>query len=84
MKKHTIRRIHISLLCALAIAIIGSIVPASAETTASLSLSNDFLMVQVASGHTPLTASLPNVIWSSSDYMTAQYVPEFGGVTASI
>ena len=41
-------------------------------------------MVQVASGHTPLTASLPNVIWSSSDYMTAQYVPEFGGVTASI
>ena len=84
MKKHSKRSISITLSFVLTVAFICSIVSASAEMSQSLSLSTDFVMVQVGSGYTPLTASLPNVVWSSSDSATAQYVTEYSGVISPI
>lgn len=84
MKVNIMRKISIILLCVIVISNVGSIAPASAGITQALYLSDDFIMVQVNAGCTPLTASLPNVTWTSSDYATAQYDVTQAGVKSTM
>ena len=84
MKKHDRRGIRISIVFVLVITIISSIVPISAEATRSLALSQNFVMVQVGSGHAPLTASISNVTWESTNYGVAQYSTAVLGVVSPI
>ena len=84
MKFFAKRSICITILVVIAISITGSSIFASAETTQALSLSSDFVMVQVGSGYAPLTASVPNAIWTTTDTAIAQYYPSVSGVVSSI